>query len=103
MEDQFLVEVIDPVTKEPLPPGETGELVITTLTKEAQPLIRYRTRDITRLDYTPCRCGRSFVRMAGYPEQEWYVCSVCGYTVAGGAPDKCPVCQAQAKAFFKVD
>jgi len=41
--------------------------------------------------------------MAGYPEQEWYVCSVCGYTVAGGAPDKCPVCQAQAKAFFKVD
>jgi len=63
MEDQFLVEVIDPVTKEPLPPGETGELVITTLTKEAQPLIRYRTRDITRLDYTPCCCGRTFARM----------------------------------------
>lgn len=38
----------------------------------------------------------------GYPAQDWYVCSVCGYTVAGGAPDKCPVCQAQAKAFFKV-
>ena len=63
MEDHFLVEVIDPDTLEPLPPGETGELVITTLTKEAQPLIRYRTRDITRLNLTPCRCGRTFVRM----------------------------------------
>jgi phenylacetate-CoA ligase len=63
MEDHFLVEIIDPDTKEPLPPGETGELVITTLTKEAQPLIRYRTRDITRLDYTPCKCGRTFARM----------------------------------------
>ena len=40
---------------------------------------------------------------AGYPDQDWYVCSVCGYTVAGAAPDKCPVCQALAKAFFKVD
>jgi len=63
MEDHYLVEVIDPVTLEPLPPGEVGELVITTLTKEAQPLIRYRTRDITRLDYTPCKCGRTFARM----------------------------------------
>lgn len=62
-EDHFLVEVIDPETKEPLPPGSTGELVITTLTKEAQPLIRYRTRDITRLDYTPCKCGRTTARM----------------------------------------
>jgi phenylacetate-CoA ligase len=51
------------VTKEPLPPGETGELVITTLCKEAQPLIRYRTRDITSLNFTPCRCGRTFARM----------------------------------------
>jgi rubrerythrin len=41
--------------------------------------------------------------VAGYPEKDWYVCSVCGYTVADGAPDKCPVCQALAKAFFKVD
>ena len=41
--------------------------------------------------------------IAGYPDQDWYVCSVCGYTIAGGAPDKCPVCQAMAKAFFKVD
>ncbi len=63
MEDHFLCEVIDPVTKEPVPPGEAGELVITTLTKEAQPLIRYRTRDITRLIQTPCKCGRTFARM----------------------------------------
>jgi len=63
MEDHFLVEIIDPDTLEVLPPGETGELVITTLTKEAMPLVRYRTRDITRLDRTPCACGRTFVRM----------------------------------------
>ena len=62
-EDHFLLEIIDPLTKEPLPPGETGELVITTLCKEAQPLIRYRTRDITSLNLTPCRCGRTFARM----------------------------------------
>lgn len=62
-EDHFLLEIIDPVTKEPLPPGETGELVITTLCKEALPLIRYRTRDITSLNLTPCRCGRTFARM----------------------------------------
>jgi len=63
MEDHFLAEVIDPDTGEVLPPGEVGELVITTLTKEAQPLIRYRTRDITRMDITPCRCGRTFARV----------------------------------------
>jgi len=63
MEDHFLCEIIDPQSGEPLPPGETGELVITTLTKEGIPLIRYRTRDITSLDTTPCRCGRTFARM----------------------------------------
>jgi phenylacetate-CoA ligase len=62
-EDHFLCEVIDPETKEPVKPGEVGELVITTLTKEAQPLIRYRTRDITRLVTTPCKCGRTTARM----------------------------------------
>ena len=62
-EDHFLPEIIDPETGENLPEGEVGELVITTLTKEAQPLIRYRTRDITSLNYTPCRCGRTYVRM----------------------------------------
>jgi phenylacetate-CoA ligase len=63
-EDHFLPEIIDPVTLKRLPPGETGELVFTTLTKEAFPLIRYRTRDVTDLDYTPCRCGRTMVRMS---------------------------------------
>lgn len=62
-EDHFLPEIIDPVTGEQLPPGATGELVITTLTKEGIPLIRYRTRDISSLNYVPCSCGRTHVRM----------------------------------------
>ena len=62
-EDHFLFEIVDPETLQPLPKGETGELVITTLTKEALPMIRYRTRDITRLDDAPCPCGRTHVRI----------------------------------------
>jgi phenylacetate-CoA ligase len=62
-EDHFLCEVIDPDTLEPLPVGATGELVITTLTKEALPMVRYRTRDITRLIEAPCVCGRTHRRM----------------------------------------
>lgn len=62
-EDHFLPEIIDPVTGETLPAGSMGELVLTTLTKEGIPLLRYRTRDMTSLDYTPCQCGRTHVRM----------------------------------------
>ncbi|TLM69351.1 MAG: phenylacetate--CoA ligase [Deltaproteobacteria bacterium] len=62
-EDHFLPEIIDPETCEVLPPGSVGELVLTTLTKEALPVIRYRTRDITRLIYDRCDCGRTMVRM----------------------------------------
>ncbi|THB68302.1 MAG: phenylacetate--CoA ligase, partial [Desulfovibrio sp.] len=62
-EDHFLPEIIDPQSGEPLPPGEQGELVFTTLLKEGIPLIRYRTRDITSLNYVPCSCGRTHVRM----------------------------------------
>ncbi len=62
-EDHFLPEIIDPDTGEVLPPGEKGELVFTTLTKEAFPIIRYRTKDISRLIYDPCECGRTLVRM----------------------------------------
>jgi phenylacetate-CoA ligase len=62
-EDHFLFEVIDPKTLEPVAAGEPGELVITTLTKEALPMIRYRSRDITRLNHEPCACGRSHVRI----------------------------------------
>ncbi len=63
-EDHFIPEIIDPESGEPLPVGEYGELVLTTLTKEGIPLLRYRTRDITRLIEEPCPCGRTFVRMA---------------------------------------
>ncbi|MCE5282551.1 MAG: phenylacetate--CoA ligase [Deltaproteobacteria bacterium] len=62
-EDHFLVETINPETGEVLPPGSEGELVFTTITKEAFPLIRYRTRDISRLITEPCRCGRTLHRM----------------------------------------
>ncbi len=62
-EDHFIAEIIDPATGEVLPHGEKGELVFTTITKEAFPLIRYRTRDITALNIAPCRCGRTLVRM----------------------------------------
>jgi len=63
-EDHFIPEIIDPDTGKVLPPGEVGELVLTTITKEAFPMIRYRTRDITRLDPSRCSCGRTSVRMA---------------------------------------
>ncbi|GAB6907615.1 phenylacetyl-CoA ligase [Desulfosarcina cetonica] len=62
-EDHFIAEIIDPNTLEPLPYGEAGELVFTSLTKEAFPVVRYRTRDITSLNPEPCICGRTHVRM----------------------------------------
>jgi phenylacetate-CoA ligase len=62
-EDHFIAEIIDPESGQVLPPGAIGELVLTSITKEAFPVIRYRTRDITRLDYAPCACGRTHVRM----------------------------------------
>ncbi len=62
-EDHFLFEVIDPDTGAPLPEGEAGELVISTLNKEALPMIRYRTRDVTRLVTRSCSCGRSHLRL----------------------------------------
>ncbi len=62
-EDYFIPEIINPETEEVLPAGEKGELVITCIKKEGIPLIRYRTKDITRLFYEPCKCGRTFCRM----------------------------------------
>lgn len=62
-EDHFIAEIIDPDTGQVLPPGSVGELVLTSITKEALPMVRYRTRDITRLHYEPCTCGRTHVRM----------------------------------------
>ncbi|HBE94923.1 MAG TPA: phenylacetate--CoA ligase, partial [Desulfovibrio sp.] len=66
-EDHFLAEIIDPESGEPVAPGQPGELVLTTLTKEAFPVVRYRTGDLTRLIDEPCRCGRTFRRMARVP------------------------------------
>lgn len=63
-EDHFIPEVVDPDTGEVLPDGETGELVLTTITKEAFPMIRYRTGDLTSLNYAACPCGRTLVRMS---------------------------------------
>ncbi|MCC8166136.1 MAG: phenylacetate--CoA ligase [Planctomycetes bacterium] len=63
-EDHFLVECLDPETLEPVADGQKGELVITTLTKEGMPVIRYRTRDISSLNHEPCPCGRTGVRMS---------------------------------------
>jgi phenylacetate-CoA ligase len=62
-EDHFLPEIVDPKTLDPVPPGTTGELVLTTLSKEGMPLLRYRTRDLTTIDPAPCRCGRTLVRL----------------------------------------
>jgi phenylacetate-CoA ligase len=62
-EDHFIPEIIDPETLEPVAPGEIGELVFSTVTKEGMPIIRYRTRDLTRLNYEKCACGRTLVRM----------------------------------------
>ena len=62
-EDHFIPEIIDPETGEVLPPGQEGELVFTTITKEGLPVIRYRTRDISSLNYDLCPCGRTHVRM----------------------------------------
>ena len=65
-EDNFLLEIINPVTNEPLPDGQTGELVLTTLRREAMPILRYRTRDITSVVPEPCRCGRTHRRLARF-------------------------------------
>ena len=65
-EDHFLAEIIDENTLEPLDHGKTGELVFTTLTKMGQPLIRYRTRDLTSLSYEPCSCGRTTARISRF-------------------------------------
>ncbi len=62
-EDSFLCEIVDPETLEQKEEGDSGELLVTTLTKEGMPLLRYRTKDITRINYEPCKCGRTLARM----------------------------------------
>jgi len=63
-EDYFIVEIIDPVTLDPVPDGQLGELVLTTINREAMPLLRYRTRDLTRILPGECPCGRTHRRLA---------------------------------------
>ena len=63
-EDSFLLEVLDPQTLEPVPPGQPGELVFTNLTRQGMPLLRYRTRDLASYDDSPCACGRGFRRLS---------------------------------------
>ena len=65
-EDHFVPEIIDPETLQPVAPGETGELVFTTITKEGIPLLRYRTRDLTSIDYSKCECGRTLARISRF-------------------------------------
>lgn len=65
-EDHFIPEIIDPDTLTPMKPRDTGELVFTTITKEGIPLLRYRTRDLTSIDYTPCECGRTLARISRF-------------------------------------
>lgn len=65
-EDHFFPEIINPETLEEMPEGDTGELVITTLTKEGMPLLRYRTRDLTSIDYSRCECGRTQARISRF-------------------------------------
>jgi len=62
-EDHFLAEIVDPLTFDPVPMGEKGELILTSIQRRAMPMIRYRTKDITRLSREPCACGRTFVKM----------------------------------------
>ena len=65
-EDNYIVEILDPETLEPVPEGQLGELVLTTLNREAMPLFRYRTRDLTRILPGDCPCGRTHVRLARF-------------------------------------
>jgi len=87
-EDFFLAEIIDPQTGTPLPPGQSGELVLTTLTREAFPLLRYRTGDITSLNFSPCTCGRTLVRMERVMERVDDVIIVQGIHVVPGQIEK---------------
>jgi len=63
-EDHFLVEIVDPETLAPVPDGTLGEVVVTTLTREAMPVVRFRTRDLASLTRVPCACGRTLARMS---------------------------------------
>jgi len=81
-EDHFIPEIIDPETLKPLPPGSEGELVLTTIAKEAFPLIRFRTGDLTSIDYSPCACGRTHCRISRIFKRSDEVIVVRGTSIA---------------------
>lgn len=101
-EDAFFPEIIDPETGKVLPPGAEGELVITTLAKEAFPLIRYRTGDITCLDDTPCDCGRTLVRMKRVSRRSDDMLIIRGVNVYPSQIEEAVYGAAQGKAAYQI-
>ena len=101
-EDAFFPEIIDPETGKVLPPGAEGKLVITTLAKEAFPLIRYRAGDITCLDDTPCDCGRTLVRMKRVSRRSDDMLIIRGVNVYPSQIEEAVYGAAQGKAAYQI-
>ncbi len=95
-EDHLLLEIVDPASGEPRAYGEEGELVITTLTKEAFPLLRYRTHDLTALDPSRCECGRTLVRMQKVHDSAPTTCSSCAASTS--IPARSRTCSSRSRA-----
>jgi phenylacetate-CoA ligase len=101
-EDAFIPEIIDPQTGEIQPPGSQGELVLTTLTKEAFPMIRYRTGDITALDYARCDCGRTLVRMQRILQRSDDMLIIRGVNVYPSQIEEAIISVAQGEAPYQI-
>jgi len=101
-EDAFIPEIIDPQTGAVLPSGSTGELVLTTLTKEAFPMIRYRTRDITSLNYSRCECGRTMARMQSVVRRSDDMLIIRGINVFPSQIEEAIISVAQGEAPFQI-
>jgi phenylacetate-CoA ligase len=101
-EDSFIPEIIDPQTGAVLEAGQEGELVLTTLTKEAFPMIRYRTGDITRLDYAPCACGRTLVRMQRVVRRSDDMLIIRGINVYPSQIEEAIISSAQGEAPYQI-
>ncbi|WP_435332739.1 phenylacetate--CoA ligase PaaK [Haloarchaeobius sp. TZWWS8] len=102
-EDHFYPEVLDPHTGEPVEPGEEGELVITSLTKQAFPMIRYRTGDMTRLNYEECECGRTAVRMDNVTGRADDLLIVRGVNVYPSQIEEVMLDMAEVAPYYRID
>ena len=102
-EDHFYPEVVDPRTGEVLDEGEEGELVITSLTKEAFPMIRYRTGDMTRLNYEECECGRTIVRMDNITGRADDLLIIRGVNVYPSQIEEVMVDMADVAPYYRID